>query len=102
MGIEPTSSAWKAEVLPLNYTRLTFPAKPALHYPTNTTRPLKAHPTRFFAAAKKAGMRCAIRRARKPASRKLFALLFFVRLISRYSNCQSAIAGPDTNPWWRG
>ena len=24
MGIEPTSSAWKAEVLPLNYTRLTL------------------------------------------------------------------------------
>ena len=24
MGIEPTSSAWKAEVLPLNYTRLFF------------------------------------------------------------------------------
>ncbi len=23
MGIEPTSSAWKAEVLPLNYTRRT-------------------------------------------------------------------------------
>ena len=23
MGIEPTLSAWKAEVLPLNYTRLT-------------------------------------------------------------------------------
>ena len=22
MGIEPTPSAWKAEVLPLNYTRL--------------------------------------------------------------------------------
>ena len=22
MGIEPTQSAWKAEVLPLNYTRL--------------------------------------------------------------------------------
>ncbi len=22
MGIEPTSSAWKAEVLPLNYTRV--------------------------------------------------------------------------------
>ncbi len=22
MGIEPTSSAWKAEVLPLNYTRM--------------------------------------------------------------------------------
>ena len=22
MGVEPTSSAWKAEVLPLNYTRL--------------------------------------------------------------------------------
>ena len=27
MGIEPTSSAWKAEVLPLNYTRLY------LHHP---------------------------------------------------------------------
>ena len=25
MGIEPTSSAWKAEVLPLNYTRDTSP-----------------------------------------------------------------------------
>ena len=25
MGIEPTSSAWKAEVLPLNYTRLVEP-----------------------------------------------------------------------------
>ena len=24
MGIEPTSSAWKAEVLPLNYTRLAI------------------------------------------------------------------------------
>ena len=26
MGIEPTSSAWKAEVLPLNYTRMPAPA----------------------------------------------------------------------------
>ena len=25
MGIEPTSSAWKAEVLPLNYTRKKKP-----------------------------------------------------------------------------
>ena len=24
MGIEPTTSAWKAEVLPLNYTRKSF------------------------------------------------------------------------------
>jgi hypothetical protein len=24
MGIEPTLSAWKAEVLPLNYTRLSM------------------------------------------------------------------------------
>src|SRR5579862_344530 len=28
MGIEPTSSAWKAEVLPLNYTRLTLTSHP--------------------------------------------------------------------------
>ena len=26
MGIEPTPSAWKAEVLPLNYTRLAHPS----------------------------------------------------------------------------
>ncbi len=24
MGIEPTTSAWKAEVLPVNYTRIKF------------------------------------------------------------------------------
>ena len=24
MGIEPTTSAWKAEVLPVNYTRILF------------------------------------------------------------------------------
>ena len=28
MGIEPTSSAWKAEVLPLNYTRSCWPLQP--------------------------------------------------------------------------
>src|SRR5690554_2390156 len=29
-GIEPASSAWKAEVLPLNYARLpTYPAEPS-------------------------------------------------------------------------
>ena len=27
MGIEPTSSAWEAEVLPLNYTRIVNTAK---------------------------------------------------------------------------
>lgn len=26
MGIEPTTSAWKAEVIPLNYTRIISPA----------------------------------------------------------------------------
>ena len=30
MGIEPTSSAWKAEVLPLNYTRQTMHVTPML------------------------------------------------------------------------
>jgi hypothetical protein len=29
MGIEPTSSAWEAEVLPLNYTRIRLPYYPA-------------------------------------------------------------------------
>ena len=34
MGIEPTSSAWKAEVLPLNYTRPVSFASPftAIHF----------------------------------------------------------------------
>ncbi len=35
MGIEPTSSAWKAEVLPLNYTRqTTSQAQSTHHQPT--------------------------------------------------------------------
>ena len=32
MGIEPTLSAWKAEVLPLNYTRLTLKGHSAQNY----------------------------------------------------------------------
>ena len=39
MGIEPTPSAWKAEVLPLNYTRL------ALRLPTAVSGKVPAHPT---------------------------------------------------------
>ena len=35
MGIEPTLSAWKAEVLPLNYTRL-FRTKPQSHLSLST------------------------------------------------------------------
>ena len=33
MGIEPTYSAWKAEVLPLNYTRLAGAPFPGLPEP---------------------------------------------------------------------
>ena len=32
MGIEPTPSAWKAEVLPLNYTRLDSTRQPDSHH----------------------------------------------------------------------
>ena len=39
MGIEPTSSAWKAEVLPLNYTRRCFP-----HPPTSSPAPFSPPP----------------------------------------------------------
>ena len=46
VGIEPTSSAWKAEVLPLNYTRQLahhpHPATLELPAPTLST----GHPTR--------------------------------------------------------
>ena len=39
MGIEPTSSAWKAEVLPLNYTREAFCRYPLASPEPNPTRP---------------------------------------------------------------
>ena len=39
MGIEPTSSAWKAEVLPLNYTREAFCRDPLASPEPNPTRP---------------------------------------------------------------
>jgi hypothetical protein len=35
MGIEPTPSAWKAEVLPLNYTRFKAFSPGAPVYPAN-------------------------------------------------------------------
>ena len=35
MGIEPTSSAWKAEVLPLNYTRLAHALSSEISVPEN-------------------------------------------------------------------
>ncbi len=37
MGIEPTSSAWKAEVLPLNYTRLNPNPEPVSGAPHHLT-----------------------------------------------------------------
>ena len=40
MGIEPTSSAWKAEVLPLNYTREVVRAP---SHPQHGRRPCNAH-----------------------------------------------------------
>ena len=43
MGIEPTLSAWKAEVLPLNYTRLPqtacLKASQAFEFPPDSPRP---------------------------------------------------------------
>ena len=35
MGIEPTTSAWKAEVLPVNYTRIIFMGRLMGIEPTN-------------------------------------------------------------------
>jgi hypothetical protein len=37
MGIEPTPSAWKAEVLPLNYTR-----KSQWQYPNHRLQPARS------------------------------------------------------------
>ena len=42
MGIEPTPSAWKAEVLPLNYARTTIYKQTSLHhFATLNTRCIK-------------------------------------------------------------
>ncbi len=41
MGIEPTLSAWEAEVLPLNYTRHFVPSSPrTLHVIPSAARDL--------------------------------------------------------------
>ena len=50
MGIEPTPSAWKAEVLPLNYTRVTRRSPDNLYLALNLVEgegfePSKAEPT---------------------------------------------------------
>ena len=37
MGIEPTRPAWKAGILPLNYTRRRCPRKCQLEYDTTTS-----------------------------------------------------------------
>ncbi len=48
MGIEPTSSAWKAEVLPLNYTRPDLPsnrlAQRLSTSPSRLADPVPDHP----------------------------------------------------------
>ena len=47
MGIEPTQSAWKAEVLPLNYTRIIYNAQAArptrriFRFSSSPAKPLK-------------------------------------------------------------
>ena len=45
MGIEPTLSAWKAEVLPLNYTRLTIQLSNHNHLEGAGFEPAKAEPS---------------------------------------------------------
>ena len=45
MGIEPMSSAWKAEVLPLNYTRTTPKNYLQLQMEGGGFEPPKAEPT---------------------------------------------------------
>ena len=43
MGIEPTPSAWKAEVLPLNYTRLATPNSGFQHSGLTRSKPTAFH-----------------------------------------------------------
>src|SRR5215469_12433818 len=58
MGIEPTSSAWKAEVLPLNYTR----ADRRPHLPASRIPRRLLHPHREWRRGKDSNLR-----RRKPA-----------------------------------
>lgn len=60
MGIEPTRSAWKADVLPLNYTRALFNARaPSVPRASATTR-CGQEP------ARRGGLRNAARASRRP------------------------------------
>jgi hypothetical protein len=43
MGIEPTSSAWKAEVLPLNYTRFAKTDRSASSDTSKTLKNMRAN-----------------------------------------------------------
>ena len=47
MGIEPTSSAWKAEVLPLNYTRQGSTCLTGTNYSIFHSRPTPYRVTHF-------------------------------------------------------
>ena len=50
MGIEPTTSAWKAEVLPLNYTRID------IHFPNSVETP-HCHASSSSSIIQRCGMR---------------------------------------------
>ena len=77
MGVEPTSSAWKAEVLPLNYTRLSNFFLLLQH--SLYRRALKLS-YRLLCIASKTAIRAFIRRA------KILTVFVFELSGFRYSN----------------
>ncbi len=48
MGIEPTSSAWKAEVLPLNYTRKEVVGKTGFEPATSWSQTRRSTKLSYF------------------------------------------------------
>ncbi len=117
MGIEPTSSAWKAEVLPLNYTRLasTRTGQQTLHVPAvpAATGANHRHSTSFWWRGEDHSRPSAFRPPGRRAARDVVirfanrSNLCSVRILPTNSGEFSALpTGANhrhsTSFWWRG
>ena len=94
MGIEPTPSAWKAEVLPLNYTRITRDCAP--HGGSTCVVDEASSPSVRFHAVTDSPSAAVSHRNRETMKRSACSL--------EPGSCREKIATPvhNTGNWWRG
>ena len=102
MGIEPTSSAWKAEVLPLNYTRLARALSSEITHPKNRRLLPCGEGGRIYSGPQPYSGHSTPRTLRAAALCAAFEIApgDFVNLLSVLIlpfNC-----GGETTLWWRG